>query len=268
MSPLSASTAGHTGPPAPRVLAVGDAAWTVEFGDTIDPLLNARVMALADRVRAARAAGSALLAPVVDLVPTFRSLTLHVDPERADAQALPDWLQAQALAVAADPAPSAAATGRHWCLPACFDEDLAPDLATVAQAKGLSVDALVERLLAVRFRVYVIGFMPGFPYMGGWPEDLAMPRLASPRAKVPARSLAVAGTMGCVYPWESPGGWNLLGRTPLPLFDLRESGSPAWLAAGDTVRLRAVDRATHDALRARFDAGAGRREDFLDTEDA
>jgi KipI family sensor histidine kinase inhibitor len=250
------------------VLAVGDAAWTVEFGDAIDPLLNARVMALAERVRAARAAGQALLAPVVDLVPTFRSLTLHVDPERADLQALPAWLRSQAEAVAAEPRQAATAAGRRWCLPACFDEDLAPDLATVAQAKGLTGAALVERLLAVRLRVYVIGFMPGFPYMGGWPEDLAMPRLASPRAKVPARSLAVAGTMACVYPWESPGGWNLLGRTPLPLFDLREAEAPAWLAAGDTVRFYAVDRATHDALRARFDAGEGRREDFLDTEAA
>jgi KipI family sensor histidine kinase inhibitor len=250
------------------VLAVGDAAWTVEFGARIDPLLHARVMALAQRVRAARAAGEPVLAPLLDLVPTFRSLTLHVDPMSADAQALSAWLQAQAEAVAADPAPAAAAPGRRWCLPACFDEDVAPDLAALAQAKGLSPRALVGRLLAVRFRVQVIGFMPGFPYMAGWPEDLAQPRLASPRAKVPARSLAVAGTMGCIYPWESPGGWHLLGRTPLPMFDLREADAPAWLAAGDTVRFTEVDRATHDALRARFDAGQGRRADFLDPEAA
>ncbi|MBU4518857.1 MAG: allophanate hydrolase subunit 1, partial [Gammaproteobacteria bacterium] len=113
-------------------------------------------------------------------------------------------------------------------------------------------------LLAATFRVYMLGFQPGFPYMGGVPPELHMPRLPAPRQKVPAQSLAVAGEMCAVYPWESPGGWNLLGRTPVVLFDLRHAEQPALLAAGDEVRCHAVDRATHDRLSAEIARGLPR----------
>lgn len=235
----------------PRLLALGDGAWTVEFGDAIDPALNARVMALRDRLLAARA-DDALLAPVLDIVPTFRSLTVHFDPWQADAAAIGARLLALADTAAAAPVVS----GRHWCLPACFDAEFGPDLAALAQAKGLSVDEVVRRLCGATLRVYMIGFLPGFPYMGGVPEALALPRLATPRQRVPARSVAVTGTLCSVYPWDSPGGWHLLGRTPLALFDAAQADEPAWLAAGDTLRWQAVDRAEHDALAA--DAAAGR----------
>lgn len=111
----------------------------------------------------------------------------------------------------------------------------------------------------------MIGFMPGFPYMGGWPPALATPRLATPRTAVPARSIAIAGEMCAVYPWTSPGGWNLLGSTPLQLFD-PDSQPPALLAAGDRVRWQPIDRAQYRELeraqangtlpRAQFLAGA------------
>lgn len=242
--------------PAPRLLALGDGAWTVEFGDAIDPALNARVMALADAVR--RAGDDAALAGVVDVVPTFRSLTVHFDPLAADA----DALGARLLALAHDAA-GTVHRGRRWRLPVCFDAEFAPDLPALAQQRGLAVDEVLQRLTAATFRVYMIGFMPGFPYLGGLPPELATPRLAVPRKRVPARSMAVAGTMCCVYPWDSPGGWNLLGRTPLPLFDAAHGDEPAWLAAGDELCWTAVDRATHDRLRADADAGRLRRADFL-----
>ncbi|WP_137890951.1 5-oxoprolinase subunit PxpB [Ramlibacter sp. 2FC] len=247
---------------APRLLPLGDSAWTVEFGDRIDPGLNARVMNLADAVRAARGAEPAF-ATVLDLVPSFRSLTVHYDPLASDANALGQRLLALAGAV-----DERAHEGRRWRLPVCFDEEFAPDLAALAQAKGLPVQQVIDLLTQARFRVYMIGFMPGFPYMGGLPPQLAMPRLATPRKRVPAHSLAVAGEMCSVYPWDSPGGWNLLGRTPVPLFSLAQGEQPAWLAAGDQVRWYEVARGEYERLLAELAVGRIPREAFLDPQEA
>jgi KipI family sensor histidine kinase inhibitor len=138
--------------------------------------------------------------------------------------------------------------GRLWHLPACFDADFAPDLPPLAKTTGLSHDEVVLRLISSIFRVYMLGFQPGFAYIGGVPSVLHMSRLSSPRTKVPAQSVAVAGEMCSIYPWESPGGWNLMGCTPVVLFDLRQADQPAMLSAGDEVSWHAVDRRTHDAL--------------------
>ena len=243
-------------PPLPRLLALGDSAWTLEFGSAIDPAINARVMGLAERVAQARAS-EPLMASVTDVVPTFRSLTVHYDPLEADATALGERLR-----VLAQDGHQAMQPGRLWHLPVCFDADCAPDLPRLAEAKGLNPDEVIHHLLAATFRVYMLGFQPGFPYMGGVPPELHMPRLPAPRQKVPAQSLAVAGEMCAVYPWDSPGGWNLLGRTPVVLFDLRHTERPALLAAGDEVRCHAVDRATHDRLAAEIARGLP-RETFL-----
>lgn len=245
----------------PRLLALGDSAWTVEFGEVIDPGLNARVMNLGDAVRAARGTEPAFAA-VRDLVPSFRSLTVHYDPLAADAAALGERLLALAGA-----AHERVQEGRRWRLPVCFDDEFAPDLAALAQARGLSVQQVTALLTQARFRVYMIGFMPGFPYMGGLPPQLAMPRLATPRQRVPAHSLAVAGEMCSVYPWDSPGGWNLLGRTPVPMFS-PASEPPAWLAAGDQVRWYAVARADYERLLVELTSGRTPREAFLDHEEA
>ena len=140
------------------------------------------------------------------------------------------------------------AVGRQWLIPVCFDADLAPDLAEVAATKGLSPDDVIALMTGANFQVYMVGFMPGFPYMGGLPGVLEMPRLASPRTAVPARSLGITGAMCAVYPWESPGGWRLIGRTPVPFFSMRESGSPSLLVSGDRVRWRAIGRSEFDAL--------------------
>ncbi len=122
---------------------------------------------------------------------------------------------------------------------------------------------VIDRLLGSCLRVYMIGFLPGFPYMGGLPSELATPRLATPRARVPAQSIALAGEMCAVYPWESPGGWNLIGRTPLALFDPRHTGQPAVLAAGDTVRWYEVGFDEYETLLQQCRQGALPRECFL-----
>ena len=247
---------------APRLLPLGDAAWTVEFGETIDPALYARVQGLAAALATARAEPNAdhaaLLRGIVDVVPTFRSLSVYFDPLRTDAQAL-----GEALLQLARDAGSAESAGRHWLIPVCFDADFAPDLDALAQAKGLTRETVVELMCEATFLVYMIGFMPGFPYMGGLPKILEVPRLSTPRKAVPARSLAIAGAMCAVYPWQSPGGWHLLGRTPLPMFAAGDSDSPSLLASGDRVRWQAIDRARYEAIEAQVAAGTFRRSSLL-----
>lgn len=236
----------------PRLLALGDSAWTLEFGHAIDPQIHARVMGLSQRLAQERTSAHGLPG-VTDVVPTFRSLTVHFCPWTTDADALGRRL----LELAAEDR-RVEVQGRRWRLPVCFDDAFAPDLPRVAEVSGLDPLAVIERLLTATCRVYLIGFQPGFPYMGGLPPELAVPRLASPRHKVPAQSVAIAGAMCAVYPWESPGGWNLLGRTPVVLFDPRQDAQPAMLAAGDEVRWVAVDRAEHDRLAAEIARGLPR----------
>lgn len=244
-------------PNAPVLLALGDSAWTVQFGDTIDPRTHARVMGLSQRIAQLRHEDP-LFRTVTDVVPTFRSLTVHFPPLGTDSE----MLREQLLALAQHSFQQVA-HGRHWRLPACFDAGMAPDLSGLAAAKQMSEREVIHRLLGARLKVYMLGFLPGFPYMGGLPSELAMRRLATPRQRVPAQSIALAGEMCAVYPWESPGGWNLIGRTPVPLFDLRHVDQPAMLAAGDTVSWYEVDVDAYEMLSRQGQAGQLPRETFL-----
>lgn len=221
----------------PRLLALGDAAVTLEFGDCIDAELNSRV------TEAAAAVQRLGLAGVTDLVPTWRSLTVHFDPLRLPRAELLALLQGL------PEAPARPATGgRCWCLPVVFGGADGPDLEAVAVATGRSTEDIVATLCASPWRVFLIGFLPGFPYLGQLPEWLRLPRRATPRTAVPARSLAIAGAQAAIYPWTSPGGWHLLGRTPISLFDAGNSQQPALLAPGDSVRFHAVDGDEYEKL--------------------
>ncbi len=242
-----------------RLLPVGDTAWTIEFGNRIDPALHARVLGLAGALAPAREGGANKdFAAIVDVVPTFRSLTVHYNPLACDGERL-----GAALALLAESSGAATQEGRHWLIPVCFDDDFAPDLNDLCAAKGMSRDVVISLMTRVRFQVYMIGFMPGYPYMGGLPAELEMPRLASPRKAVPARSLAVAGSMCSVYPWESPGGWRLLGRTPIPMFSAKEVDAPSLLASGDRVCWHAIDRKTYQEMESAVESGTFDRRSLL-----
>lgn len=217
-----------------RLHPLGDAAVTVEFGRVIDPAIHARVLGLAEALPALAERHPG----IVEWVPTFRSLTLHFDPDSTNAAAL--FADLQALA---DAGRCATAHGQVWTLPVCFDADCAPDLDEVAATRGLTREAAIELLCATEFPVFMLGFLPGFPYLGGLPAALEMPRLATPRLKVPAGSVAIAGRMAAVYPWDSPGGWRLVGRTGVRLFDPTKPDRPALLAPGDRVRWQNSGRA-------------------------
>jgi KipI family sensor histidine kinase inhibitor len=225
--------------PQPRFLAAGDTALVVEFGDRVDAHLSALVLALGQKLEASRLAG------VVEVVPTFRSLMVHYDPLRlshADLQ--------HAIAPLLQGLEAAEIAGRRWRIPACYDESLGLDLADVAQRTGLSVPQLVEHHSQSVQLVYMMGFLPGLPYLGGLPDEFALPRRENPRVKVPRGSVAVAMAMTVVYPQESPGGWHILARTPAPLWDMRRT-PPALLAAGDRVTFAPVSLREYERLSAR-----------------
>ncbi|WP_119420122.1 5-oxoprolinase subunit PxpB [Desertibaculum subflavum] len=228
---------------APKVLAAGDAAFSIEFGDAIDPALNARVHAL-DRALAA-----APLPGMVETVPTYRSLLVYFDPLRCDPAALREALLARTAATeGAAPAP-----GRLYRVPVRYGGAMGEDLEAVAAKLGLAPDELVRRHSAPEYRVYMIGFSPGLAYLGGLPAELVIPRRDDPRPAVPRGAVLMAGQQTLFYPVEMPTGFHVLGRTPVRAFDLARP-EPFLLKPGDRVRFHAIG----DAEYARLDAAAER----------
>jgi inhibitor of KinA len=229
--------------PQPRYLPCGDTALAVEFGDRVNERLSGLVLALARRLDAASIPG------VIETVPTFRSLMVHYDPLRLSHAELKRRLAPLLSGLAATPS-----AGRHWRIPACYDESLGLDLAEVAQRMGLTMRQVVERHSATEQHVYMMGFLPGLPYLGGLPPEFALPRRENPRIKVPFGAIAVAMAMTVIYTLESPGGWHILARTPAPLWDMRRD-PPALLAAGDKVVFEPVSLREYEALLAKAAAG-------------
>ena len=232
----------------PRLLDAGDAAFTIEYGNAIDPGLLAAVQSLDAAIAREQAAGR--LPGLIETMPTYRSLTVFFDPLVTGRATLIEALrplfqnndQAQAF------------EGRHWRLPVCYEGESGPDLATTAQAIGASVNELIALHSGAEYRVCMIGFLPGFPFMDGLPAQLHLPRRTEPRVRVPAGSVAIAGGQTAIYPWESPGGWHLLGRCPLPLFDATRE-QPSLLAAGDRVRFEPITMTEFSRLEAELKAG-------------
>jgi KipI family sensor histidine kinase inhibitor len=240
----------------PRLLDAGDGAVTVEFGSVISPELVTAVAALDHQVGLARARGE--LKGVIETMPTFRSLTVLYDPLRTSRAELDPML----LALVGDDGETLAAPGRRWRLPVCYGGDFGADLDDVATARGLKVDDVVRLHAGAQFTVYMLGFSPGMPFMGGLPEALSMPRRKEPRVRVPAGSVGITGPLANVYPWESPGGWQLLGRCPVPMFDLALP-SPVLLAPGDLVRFEVVTPADYAELETALRGGALRADSFM-----
>jgi KipI family sensor histidine kinase inhibitor len=211
---------------APRLSRLGDCAWLVAFEPRLDPGISRRVLTLDAGVRAAGLPG------VRDIVPSASSLAVHVDPE-ADVEgigrALSDLLAATDHGKPPEPG------GRLVELPAEYGGDAGPDLAGVAARLGLAPEEVVRRHAAVEYRVYMLGFLPGFPYLGLLDPSIQVARHDEPRARVPRGSIGIASRMTGIYPVESPGGWQIIGRTPVALFDAA-APSPALLRPGDRVR--------------------------------
>ncbi len=224
-----------------RLRAQGEGGLLVELGDAIDPDVNARVHALARTVKR-------LGARVLEVVPSYASLLVIFDPLRLPRERLERRVAALAREVTGI---RAAPPRRVVEVPVCYGGELGPDLGDVARAVSLPEAEVIARHCAPVYRVYLLGFTPGFPYLGGMDPRLACPRLPSPRLRVPPGSVAIAGAQTGIYSVESPGGWRILGRTPLPLFDPDPGARrPFLLAPGNGLRFVPVDRARFDRLAA------------------
>lgn len=230
-----------------RFSPLGDHAVMITLGDTIDEPTHRRVRAVAAALDASRPPA------VVDLVPAYASVTVHYDPALvAGDPANPGdspyhamvRILERALSESRDrPLPPP----RVVEIPVSYGGDFGPDLDEVAALHGLSPDEVVEIHTSGDYLVYMVGFMPGFAYLGGLPERIETPRRSSPRRAVPAGTVGIGGQQTGVYPLESPGGWNLIGRTPLKIFDILRA-EPTLLATGDRVRFRAIDLVEFHAL--------------------
>ncbi len=218
----------------PTVLPCGDAALAVEFGDTIDPRLNARVLALD-----ARLAGHP---GIVETVPTYRSLLVHYDPLATDFAGL-----SAALLALAEDLPDEPRNGRIWRVPVVYGGAFGLDLDDVARRHGMAPDELVRRHAAPTYRVYMIGFVPGYTYLGGLDPAIATPRREVPRTKVPAGTISIGGIQAVVASIEAPSGWHLLGRTPVRTF-MAEREPVFLMAPGDGVLFVPIPEAEFDRL--------------------
>ncbi|ALK10022.1 5-oxoprolinase subunit PxpB [Blastochloris viridis] len=231
-----------------RFLPAGDSALVVELGDAIDAAVGIRVARFATVVAAQHLDG------ITEVVPTFRSFLVCYDPLATCQARLISDIEALALS---DPAP--AQPPRRWTLPVCYAAECAPDLAEVAKSSRLSESEVVRRHTGATYHVYMLGFLPGFAYLGDLDPALRLPRRATPRTRLPTGSVAIAQAMTAIYPVESPGGWHLIGHTPVKMFDIA-ADPPALLAPGDAVRFTAISRDDCGAIADAVAAGRFRLE--------
>ena len=217
-----------------QIETLSEDALLLRFGDGIDMATNARVHA------AARAVRDANLPGLIDVAPAYATLMLRFDP-----LAWNRGIDIEAITRALDPGlrrddEQKTTASRHVEIPVCYGGDCGPDLDAIAEHAGLSRDEVIVRHTATEYTVAMLGFAPGFPYLLGLDPALHMPRRANPRTRVPRGSVAIGGAQTGIYPGELPGGWHLIGRTPLALFDQHRE-PPCLLAPGDRVRFRAIE---------------------------
>jgi inhibitor of KinA len=220
-----------------RIIPAGDSALVVEFEDRIDPAVNARAVAVAQQLQAQPVAG------VRDVVPTYRSVAVYFDPLQTRYDALVARLEREA----AQPVAAARRPLDVIRIPVCYGGELGPDLAGVAVFGGMSEPAVVDLHVGATYHVFMLGFVPGFAYMGIVDARIAAPRRETPRVRVPRGAVGIAGAQTGIYPAETPGGWQLIGRTPVRPFDAARL-DPFLIKAGDDVRFYAIDRAEFDRL--------------------
>ncbi|MDI3256915.1 MAG: 5-oxoprolinase subunit PxpB [Kyrpidia sp.] len=208
---------------------LGDSAAVVRFGSDVDPGIHARVMAFVSHLEADPIPG------MVECVPAFTTVAVFYDPIQMTYAEVEECLRERISAVSV----AVARPARVVEIPVCYGGEFGPDLEHVAAHNGLTAEEVIRIHTAPEYMVYAIGFSPGFPYLGGMSEKIATPRLPSPRLAVPAGTVGIAGRQTGVYPIETPGGWRLIGRTPVRLFRPEEY-PPSLLVAGDKVRFRAI----------------------------
>lgn len=230
-----------------QITPLGDTALTLTIGDKIDEPTHRRVQTVLHQLE------SEPLPGVWELVPAYTTVTLFYDPLRvieagAPANDIAGWLGERVKERLTKSPKAKADTGARLVeIPVCYGGEFGPDLATVAEHTKLSPEEVIKRHAGGNYLVYLVGFSPGFAYLGGLPSELATPRRVTPRPRVPSGSVGIGGEQTGVYPVSTPGGWNLIGRTPLRLF-LPDQNPPVVIRAGDRVKFRAISAEEFVAL--------------------
>ena len=217
----------------------------IVFGETISPEINRQA------IRAERLIRQAKIPGVLDMIPAFASLLVQYDPIRIS------WCQIQ------DRVESALETGgeetenepcRIIEIPVCYGGDFGPDLPHIAEHAGITTDEVIRIHTSRDYLIYMLGFLPGFCYLGGLDERIHTPRLKSPRVRIPAGSVGIGGSQTGIYPMESPGGWQIMGRTPVKLYN-PANRDPILLRAGEYIRFQPVDEAEYRKIQDAVDRG-------------
>lgn len=216
--------------PSARYLPCGDTALIIEFGDVIDSAVNRKVIALSEALANVNISG------IEELVPTYRSLLVRYDPAKITYNQLIMQIQEFEKKLEITRADYGK---RKLVVPVVYGGAYGPDLKFVAEYHGLTEKQVVKLHSGKEYRVYMIGFVAGFPYLGDVPDEIATPRLENPRLKVPAGSVGIAEKQTGIYPCEAPGGWRIIGRTPIKLFDPQWQ-PPALLKPGDLVKFKPI----------------------------
>lgn len=227
-----------------RYRPAGDRAVLAEFGDGISLGVNRRVRAMAQEIEVESLPG------VVEWLPSYRALLVYYDPLRlSHARLLRTLAEIEArLDEVVLPSP------RVFTIPTLYGGEHGPDLEDVVSYTGLSADEVIRTHSRLDYHVYFTGFTPGFLYLGGMAPSIATPRLENPRIRIPAGSVGIAGNQTGAYPIESPGGWRLIGRTPVRLYD-PDRAEPVLIRAGDVVRFRPIDSQEYEELEQRIRSG-------------
>jgi len=229
----------------PRFLDAGEAGLSIEFGDSVDAQINARVLALDAALRSAAPEG------LIETLPTYRALLVCYEPLILSREKLLGVVEAR---LAEGPLDRPAAAPARWRLPCCYEAPCGEDLAEAAARLGLTPARFVEIHAGAEYRAYMYGFAPGWCYLGGLPRELALPRRATPRAPTPHGAVLIGGGLALVASNPMPTGWYVVGRTPERLFSPSRE-PPLFISPGDFLRFEPVDLESFHALEARAAKG-------------
>jgi KipI family sensor histidine kinase inhibitor len=220
-----------------RFLYAGDSSIVIEFGNEISKDINRELRNLTD------ALDNLNYDFIREIVPTYRSIIVHYDSLKISFEKLKEKI----IEAGNTKMDSEEKKINIVEIPVLYGEEAGPDLEEVAKHNGLSIEDVIKIHSSGEYLIYMLGFTPGFPYLGGMDEKIATPRLAKPRLKIPAGSVGIAGSQTGIYPMESPGGWQLIGKTPLDLFD-PQSKDPFLLNAGDYIRFIPITKEEYDSV--------------------